>query len=247
MLFSILNAYGFSSFGLALLVLYLICILLALICHEVAHGLVASWLGDPTAKQEGRLTLNPLAHLEPVGFLMMLVVGFGWARPVPVNPRRLRKPRRDMALVSFAGPAANLLLALISGLIYCLLLAFGIFPMDTMQGHEAVGALNVISYMLGIFMYLNIGLALFNLIPLPPLDGSNILVSFLRPNAAARYLQVRFYLRYIFLGIIALNVFARYSYLASFLNDILWFPFDWLREAITTGILKLGFLLFGLL
>ena len=92
MLFNVLGNFGAENMGIgiALLLIYLICILLALICHEVAHGLVASWLGDPTAKQEGRLTLNPLAHLEPVGLLMMLVVGFGWARPVPVNPRRLR-------------------------------------------------------------------------------------------------------------------------------------------------------------
>ena len=242
MLFDILRTYGRDNigFGISMLVLYLICILLALICHEVAHGLVANWLGDPTAKQEGRLTLNPLSHIEPVGFLMMLVVGFGWARPVPVNPRRLRKPRRDMALVSVAGPAMNLILALISGLLYCLLAAFEIYPAVLfMENNLPFNALNVLSFMLWIFMLLNIGLALFNLIPLPPLDGSNILVSFLKPNTAARYLQVRYYTRYIFLGLIALSWFngALYSYI--------WYPFDLLRNLIATGILDLGGLLFG--
>lgn len=243
MLFDILNNPRSENMGtiIAVLLLHLICILLALICHEVAHGLVANWLGDPTAKQEGRLTLNPLAHLDPVGFLMMMLVGFGWARPVPVNPRRLRKPRRDMALVSLAGPATNLLLALLSGLIFCLLLAFGIFPMDFSQQYEAISASNVISYLFYIFMRLNIGLALFNLIPLPPLDGSNILVSFLRPNAAARYLQVRLYTQYIILGLIAISWFS------GTLSYYIWYPFDWLRNAITYGILWLGQLLFGLL
>ena len=241
MLVNILNAYGKDDMrlGMAMLFLYLICILLALICHEVAHGLVASWLGDPTAKQLGRLTLNPMAHLDPVGFLMMLVVGFGWAKPVPVNPRRLRKPRRDMALVSFAGPATNLLLALFAGLLLRLLMSFGIFPFLLPGAGLRVNAPNVISIMLEIFMLLNVGLALFNLIPLPPLDGSNILVSFLPPNTAARYLQVRRYTQYIFLGLIAISWFSNTLY------DTIWYPFNWLRGTIVSGILSLGDLLFG--
>lgn len=239
MLFDILGTYGKDNigFGIAILLLYLICILLALICHEVAHGLVASWLGDPTAKQEGRLTLNPLSHIEPVGFLMMLVVGFGWARPVPVNPRRLRKPRRDMALVSVAGPAMNLLLALVAGLLYSLLWMLEIYPLGVFGEY---GPANALSYMLWIFMNLNIGLALFNLIPLPPLDGSNILVTFLPPNAAAKYLQIRYYSRYIFLGLIALSWFN------STLYSYIWYPFIWLRDIIISGILSFGGLIFGL-
>ena len=224
-----------------MVLLSLICILLALICHEVAHGLAANWLGDPTAKQEGRLTLNPLMHLEPLGFLMMAVVGFGWARPVPVNPRRLRKPRRDMALVSFAGPAMNLLLALISGLTVCLLFRFDIYPMDPDFVRETASVSSVISYMLTLFTSLNIGLALFNLIPLPPLDGSNILVSFLRPNTAAKYLQIRYYTRYIFLGLIFI------SWVNFGLYFRIWYPFIWLRGQIETGIYMLGFHLFGIM
>lgn len=242
MLFDILHAYGSENMGLgiSMLFLYLICILMALICHEVAHGLVASWLGDPTAKQEGRLTLNPLAHLDPVGFLMMLVVGFGWARPVPVNPRRLRKPRRDMALVSFAGPATNLLLALLAGLLYCLLWNLDILPAHLlMQYNLEINVLNVLSFMLQIFMLLNIGLALFNLIPLPPLDGSNILVSFLKPNTAAKYLQIRYYTRYIFLALIVI------SWISSDLYFYIFYPLTWLRDIIVDGILALGNLLFA--
>ncbi len=245
MLLNLLHSSGSDlMFNIALLVLYVICILLALICHEVAHGLVANWLGDPTAKQEGRLTFNPLAHIDPVGFLMMLFVGYGWAKPVPVNPRRLRKPRRDMAIVSFAGPLANLLLALFAGLGCCALVAFGKFPMD-MLAFEQVTPASAVSYLLLVFMRLNIGLAVFNLIPIPPMDGSNILVSFLRPNAAAKYLQLRLYTQYIFLGIIALNVLSDFSAVAATVNTILWTPFYYLTSWIGTGILSLGCWIFG--
>lgn len=236
MLHRILGSSDNMGFNIAMLILYLICILLALICHEVAHGLVANWLGDPTAKQQGRLTLNPMAHLEPVGFLMMLVVGFGWAKPVPVTPRRLRKPRRDMALVSFAGPAMNLILALVAGLLYSLFWMLKIYPLGVFGEY---GPLNALSYMLWILMSLNIGLALFNLIPLPPLDGSNILVSFLPPNTAANYLRIRYYTRYIFLGLIAISWFSDTLY------AYIWYPFNWLRDVIIEGILRFGDLLFG--
>ncbi len=242
MILSVLNTYGFSRIGLALLLIHAFCVLLALICHEVAHGFVAYKLGDPTAKQEGRLTLNPAAHLDPIGFLMLLFVGFGWAKPVPVNPRRLKKPRRDMALVSFAGPAANLLLALLSGLLCSLMMHLGILPL---YNPEAVSPLSVLCYAMWIFMILNVGLALFNLIPLPPLDGSNILVSFLPPNKAAKYLQIRLYMRYILLGIVLLNVLASYSTLFAYLDYYLWLPFQTLRSWIAEGILALGNLLFG--
>ena len=238
------NSSNNFAFNLALLVLYVICILLALICHEVAHGLVANWLGDPTAKQEGRLTLNPLAHVDPIGFLMMLFVGYGWAKPVPVNPRRLRKPRRDMAIVSFAGPLANLLLALFAGLGCCLFAAFGKFPLEASVVEQITPA-SAVSYLLLVFMRLNIGLALFNLIPLPPLDGSNILVSFLRPNAAAKYLQSRLYTQYIFLGLIALNVLSGFSTVAAMINSLLWTPFYYLTYWIGKGILFFGCLIFG--
>ena len=132
-------------------------LLFALCFHEFAHAWVAYKLGDPTAKHAGRLTLNPLAHLDPMGSLMILFVGFGWAKPVPVDVRYLQNPRTDMMKVAFAGPAANLLLAFIGGTIIRFQIVSGSLIL-----------------MLVLFTQINIMLAVFNMIPIPPLDGSQI-------------------------------------------------------------------------
>ena len=132
-------------------------LLFALCFHEFAHAWMANKLGDPTAKHSGRLTLNPLAHLDPMGSLMILFVGFGWAKPVPVDVRYLQNPRMDMMKVAFAGPAANLLLAFIGGTIIRFQIVSGSLIL-----------------MLVLFTQINIMLAVFNMIPIPPLDGSQI-------------------------------------------------------------------------
>lgn len=140
-------------------------ILVGLTFHEFAHGWVADRLGDSTARHQGRLTLNPLAHLDPVGFLMLILFRFGWAKPVPVNPYNLRgDPTRGMMLVSLAGPASNMLLALVLALLL------------------GLGVASLIPYGYYLFLYalqINVILALFNLIPVPPLDGSKILAGLL--------------------------------------------------------------------
>jgi Zn-dependent protease len=143
-------------------------VLWAISFHEFCHGWVALKLGDRTAAQQGRLTLNPLEHFDLVGAIMLLFLGFGWAKPVPINSRYFKKPRRDIALVSVAGAGGNFLTALVCGL--------------------AVGALPVLMRgVLGQFMikllFINIGLGVFNLIPIPPLDGSKILGVMLPPSA----------------------------------------------------------------
>lgn len=144
-------------------------ILIGLTFHEFAHGWVADRLGDSTARKQGRLTLNPLAHLDPVGFVMLILFRFGWAKPVPVNPFNLRgDPTRSMMLVSLAGPASNLLLAFILALLLGLGVA-GLIPYGNL----------LIFYALQI----NVILALFNLIPVPPLDGSKILAGLLPGQA----------------------------------------------------------------
>lgn len=154
----------FFNIDLRLLVLTIPAILLAITVHEVAHGLVAYRLGDPTAKLAGRLTLNPLAHLDPIGALMMVLVRFGWAKPVPVNPANLQRPLKDMIWVALAGPAANMVLAAASLVIYRYVRGAGpAFLSDPITG---------IAYMSYV---LNINLAAFNLIPIPPLDGASIL------------------------------------------------------------------------
>ena len=149
-------------------------VLMSLTVHEVSHGYAAYKLGDPTAKNAGRLSLNPLKHLDPIGALMLFIFGFGWAKPVPVNPYYFEGDRRKgMMEVSFAGPASNLLLAFVLIAIYTI-------------GH--FGTLDYAYSMTGLILYraitLNIYLAVFNLIPIPPLDGSKILAGVL-PQATA--------------------------------------------------------------
>ncbi len=168
-------------------------VLLAIILHEIAHGLVAYWLGDRTAKEQGRLTLNPLPHIDLVGLLLMIFVKFGWARPVPVDIRNFKNPRRGFALTALAGPVMNFLLAFVS--IFLLNLLFFLFP--TFFFVDPYTFASVFAEGVYLFFYLlgvvSIGLGLFNLIPIPPLDGSKI-VGLLLPDRV--YYRVLRYERY---------------------------------------------------
>ena len=153
----------------------LLAVLLAITLHELAHGYVAYCLGDNTAKAAGRLTLNPLAHLDPIGALMMLIAGFGWAKPVPVNPFFFKGNRTTgMMLVSLAGPLVNLVVAYIAYAVYV-----------AGQGFYTVPFMN---QFLNYCIILNAFLAVFNLIPIPPLDGSKILAGFLPKQTAFKFL-----------------------------------------------------------
>lgn len=161
---------------------FLIGILIALSVHECAHAYVASKLGDDTARLSGRLTLNPLAHLDPLGTILFLVVGFGWGKPVPVAPSAFRHPRRDSALTSLAGPASNLLLAAV-----CFVLLIAIAPSSMGNGAWDLLAPPVQTSVLHTFLvqllsgslFINLGLMAFNLLPVAPLDGSKILEAFI--------------------------------------------------------------------
>ena len=152
----------------------LVTVVSALTCitlHELAHGYVAYRLGDNTAKYAGRLTLNPLRHIDIFGLVMMVVFKFGWAKPVPVDMRRFRNPRRDMAITALAGPACNVILA-------CIALAlYGALFYPIVQNYTLVG--DVVLQMLSTISYLSTALAVFNLIPISPLDGSKIVYAFL--------------------------------------------------------------------
>ena len=141
-------------------------ILLAITFHEYAHGWIALKFGDPTAKMLGRLSLNPLVHLDPIGTLMLLFVGFGWAKPVPVDPRYFSNPKRQILWVALAGPIANMILAIASGL---LIVGFVSSNLMVNSGAALFGNMLVTS------MKINLALAVFNMLPIPPLDGSKIL------------------------------------------------------------------------
>lgn len=199
---NLLNALDFGTLRDA--AVQLLAVLFCLTVHETCHGLAALALGDPTAKRQHRLSLNPLRHIDWFGLLMMLVAGFGWARPVPVNPNYFKKPRQGMALTALAGPASNLLLALLllipARLIYTYAY-YSVFNQTALDFLTSTAALSI-------------GLGLFNLIPIPPLDGSKVLAVLL-PERAYRWLM-----RYERFGIfalwllVALGVGGRYMSLA---------------------------------
>ncbi len=144
-------------------------ILIALTFHEFAHGYVAYRFGDPTAKNMGRLTLNPMAHLDPMGTIMIFLIHFGWAKPVPVDPRYLGNPKRDMMWIAAAGPLMNVALALITGIIIRIFMAT-----DLIYSNPS-GTITTLFQMLQYSLFINLALAFFNLLPIPPLDGSKIL------------------------------------------------------------------------
>ena len=185
-------------------------ILLALTFHEFMHGWVAYRLGDPTAKLAGRLTMNPLVHLDPIGTIMIFLVRFGWAKPVPVNPRYFSQPKRDMLLVSVAGPAANILLAFLSGLLLRSIYAgtFNFLP---------VNILKPVYNMVNFSLQINLALAIFNLLPVPPLDGSKILYGLLPYRYEYIYEYLERYGPFVLMGLILFGMVTRISILGAFI------------------------------
>lgn len=168
---------------------WLVPLVIAIVFHEVAHGLVARRLGDPTAEERGRLTLNPIKHIDPFGTVILPLIlaishapVFGWAKPVPVNYRRLRKPRRDMVLVALAGPGMNFLLALIGTALLAATVSLSGGARDGAAAMVAANALN--------FLLINIFLAVFNLLPVPPFDGGHVVEGLLPPPLAQRFARI---------------------------------------------------------
>lgn len=177
---------------------FILMVVISLPFHEFAHGYIANKLGDDTAYYQGRLTLNPFAHLDLFGTLSMIFLGFGWAKPVPVNPRRFKcNMRLGMALTALAGPLSNILLALVF-----MVVTKGALLLGDATGNDFFYFLNWLSFNI---MYTNIGLAFFNLLPIPPLDGSRILSYFLPYKVQAFYDNLERYSTYILIGILAIG------------------------------------------
>src|SRR4030042_750868 len=176
-------------------------VIVGLTFHELMHAFTAFKLGDPTARDQGRLTLNPLKHIDPLGFIFILIAGFGWAKPVQINRANLKRPKRDEALIAVSGPAANLVLALVLSVFFSLTLnVFGIRLSETVEYP-----------LLGVFLfsiYINYALFLFNMLPIPPLDGSHLIFSALqiKPETEAK---IYCYAMLVFLGIILLGRFTK--------------------------------------
>lgn len=173
-------------------------IFMAITIHEYAHGYAAFKMGDPTAKFQGRLSLNPLAHMDIVGALAMLLLGFGWAKPVPINPNNFRNRKKGTVIVSLAGPLSNIFLALLGAVIYGILLRFYV-NIGNISEMFAVALLGIFGQMI----VLNVSFAVFNLVPFPPLDGSKILGAVLPWRYQYKIMQ---YERYAFPVLIILMV-----------------------------------------
>lgn len=223
MLFDILSGGNITDIIVSLLFSMPI-ILFALSLHETAHGYIAYKCGDPTAHNLGRLTLNPMKHIDPMGFLCMLVLGFGWAKPVPINTRNFRNPKRGMALSALAGPAANAIVGLISAALYGFAVALHAYL--TFRG-IAPFALTCMSYTCDLFclsaLY-NFLFMAFNLIPIPPFDGSRVALAFLPPKA---YFGLMKYERQIMIGLlVALLALSRLGFS----------PFSWIANELTIAV-----------
>ena len=197
MVFQIIGDGDLSVTVRLILMIFLpVTVIFSLAAHEFAHGFVSDFLGDPTARRAGRLTLNPLKHIDPLGFLCLMFFGFGWAKPVPVNPRYYANPKKGMAVTAFSGPLVNLFIGIISTVYLALLVWFyetGIITVFPVIGKMSGQVYLALSTGLYIVLYLNIMLAVFNMIPVPPLDGSRLMLAFLPEE---KYFRLMRYERY---------------------------------------------------
>ncbi|EKE02545.1 MAG: peptidase M50 [uncultured bacterium] len=171
------------AFFIALFVLILP-LLISITVHEWSHGMTAYLFGDPTPKQQGRLTFNPLAHLDPVGTLMLFIVGIGWAKPIEINPENIPGRTKQM-LVALAGPASNFVMAILFSIILYVMSQY--FDINLTAFEPETGIIGILAWFLNIIIQINIILGLFNMLPIPPLDGSNFVKWFLPENIAEAY------------------------------------------------------------
>ena len=203
-----------------------ICIMIAIIMHEMSHAYMSYFLGDPTPKETGRLSPNPLKHIDPIGFICMFLFGVGWAKPVMINSEYYKNRKLGMFLVALAGPLMNFILSIISTIILAIIIKIN----DNVLKNE------LIIYCFSSFIGLNIGLGLFNLIPIPPLDGSRIVGSMLTANAYNGYMKIQRYGFIIIFGILTLDRILA----GMFGNETLFSTvIDFIYNGLITGVFKI--------
>lgn len=222
MLFRLFSGQDFQ-WALISLLLTLPCVLIALTFHEAAHAFVAYKCGDPTARALGRLTLNPIKHLDPLGTLAMFLFGYGWAKPVPINSRYFKNPKKGMALTALAGPCMNLILGFIGAVIHAIL-----YRVSLRVGSPLV--LEVAILFFWVFTELNVVYAVFNMLPVPPFDGSRAFLIFLPTKA--------------YFGIMKYEKIIMIVVLVGFATGLLWSPVEWIAGALMNGINALVGLIF---
>ncbi|MFA6099899.1 MAG: site-2 protease family protein [Patescibacteria group bacterium] len=197
-----------------LFVLWIIAVLVALTIHEFSHALVATWLGDPTAKRMGRLSLNPLAHIDWFGLAALVLVSFGWGKPVPFNPYQLKDQKWGPLYIGIAGPISNMLMVIISGL-----LLRGLAPI--------LGGSNLLIVFLSLCFLINTALMLFNLIPLPPLDGSKIVLALFHQPKWYKFREaMERYGSWTLMALVMLDIFLGVGIISSVLNG----PYHWIAS-----------------
>ncbi len=210
-------------------------ILLVIPLHESAHALVAKWFGDDTAERQGRISLNPMSHLDPMGTVLMVLTGFGWAKPVPINPLRMKKYRAGISLTALAGPVSNLIAAFAAGLAYNIILCTesGITALYSYQFGGEISMLYCVMLLLSFLFSVNVGLAIFNLIPIPPLDGYNVLSYFTSEKVDRWFYQHQREISIAFIGILILLTYipTKYNplyYVTDWVSDQLWKTVSWI-------------------
>lgn len=213
---------GIIEIGVHLIIIFMI-----LPIHEFAHAFVAYKLGDMTAYYKGRLTINPLAHIDPIGALCLLLTGYGWAKPVPINPVKFKKYRSGIALTALAGPLSNLLVGFIGMIAYRVVISIPYSIETLIQFGSQEGALYYVLLFLQYFIIINIGLAIFNLIPIPPLDGSKILSYF---TPASFDYKISQYQQYIYIGFLVVMFSGILDTPLYFIRELVWDLFVFLTN-----------------
>lgn len=211
------------NFNIKLLLIQAPVILFALTVHEFCHAWVANMLGDDTAKRQGRLTLNPVAHLDVLGTILMFIAGFGWARPVPINPLNFKNPRRGMLLVALAGPVSNFIMAIVAGVALRFIIPHIAGVVEV--GSTLSGVMSISLVMIILTLQFGLALAIFNMIPIAPLDGSRVLFGLLPERHAYVYSRFEPY------GMLIL--FAIFIFGDRIFSYILWYPISIFTKALS--------------